>query len=371
VVFSKREPESGGNAAVGSVGTHPSVVELFQSRNLLKRELDTVTAERDVLRTDVEDLRKRYEETQRQLSSLEQVLSDPERGQSAILYYRLRAIWDTCRQQLKAMAEDMSGRQEQLESGKHTETAEQRRAAKLQEMQRLVDMVERNRQLLEGSIAEMEGQIIKLKRFWHRKKREQLQQQIDSTREKLAPLAKRKAELMASLEVARKEPITAFSGISIPARRAINLAVLAMAQYLYLHFTENNIAEMARSSGLKPVSDVNYGMPNDCLAIGAQLRDVVLKLRADTARPEKLKLRVEYLRQKVTYAGAEDTVPEESSLDYMLPSAANSPAIDTRANAMPVNVMSLNYWDIQNLLLKPPEKPEAAQPDIKVVGTGD
>lgn len=365
--MSKKETES----RTVVMSTHPSVVELFQSRNLLKRELDTAVAERDVLRADVEDLRKRYDETQRQLSTLEQVLGDPEKGQSAVLYYRLRAIWDTCRQQLKAMAEDMSGRQEQLESGKHTETAEQRRAAKLQEMQRLVEMVERNRQSLESAIAEMEAQIIKLKRFWHRKKRESLQQQIDSTREKLAPLGKRKMELMASLEAARKEPITAFSGISIPARRAINLAILAMAQYLYLHFTENNIAQMARSSGTKPVGDVNYGMPNDCLAIGAQLREVVLKLRADAARPEKLKLRVEYLRQKVTYTGAEDTVPEESSMDYMLPSAANSPGVDTNANAMPVNVLSQNYWDVQSLLLKPPEKGEVPQPDIKGIGTGD
>ena len=366
-------PEAGKEAAVGAVSTQPSVVELFQSRNLLKRELDLAVAERDVLRADVEDLRKRYDEAHRQLTSLEQMLLDPEKGQSAILYFRLRAIWDTCRQQLRVLAEDLSTRQEQLESGKHMASGEQRKAAKLQEMQRLVEMVEKNRQLLEGTISEMETQSLKLRRFWHRKKRERLQAQIEATREKLSPLGKRKAELMASLEAARKEPISAFSGISVPARRAINLAALAMTQYLYLHFSEHNISEMARSAGTKPVSDVNFGMSNDVVTIGAQLRDVVLKLKADTGRPEKLKLRAEYLRQKVTYKSAEDTVPEVSSMDYMLLTAVNSNALDTVSNALPVNVLHLNYWDVQSVLLQPPQKTEeeAPLPDIKVVGTGD
>ena len=94
---------------------HKSLVNIFQDRNLLKRKLDEAEAERTVLRADVEDLRKRHDELQRQLSSLEKMLIDPERGQSAILYYRLRAVWDTCRQQIKALAEELSTRQEQLE----------------------------------------------------------------------------------------------------------------------------------------------------------------------------------------------------------------------------------------------------------------
>lgn len=371
-LFSK-EPEADKETTVATVSTHPSVVELFQSRNLLKRELDQVTAERDVLRADVEDLRKRYEETQRQLTSIEQMLVDPEKGQSAILYYRLRAIWDTCRQQLRVLAEELSARQEQLESGKHAETAEQRKAAKLQGMQRLVDMVEKNRQSLEMAVADMEAQLSRLKRFWHKKKRQQLQLQIDATREKLQPLAKRKMELIASLEAARKEPVTAFSGISIAARRAINTAILAMTQYLYLHFSEHNVAEMARSAGTKPVSDVNFGLGMDVIGIGNQLREVVLKLRADTTRPEKLKLRAEYLRQKLTYKSAEDTVPEDSSMDYMLLNAANSAALDTLTNALPLNVLHMNYWDVQSVLLQPPQKQQEEQPmpDIKVIGSGD
>src|ERR1700748_3055550 len=110
---------------------------------------------------------------------------------------------------------------------------------------------------------------------------------------------------------------------------------------------------MGRGAGLKPVMDVNFGGANECLKIGAQMWEVVMKLKADTLRPEKLKHRAEYLRQKLTDASDRDSVPETHSLDSLLPSAANSAALDTTVTAMPVNVLNLNYWDLENLLLKP------------------
>ena len=365
-LFKKREPKLANGVAGSDAAGDSSLAEIFQNRNTLKRELDQAVAERDVLRGDVASLQKRHDELQRQLQSLEQMLTDPEKGQNAILYYRLRAIWDTCRQQIRLLAEELSARQDKIERAKHTETCEQQKSAELAEMQRFLDMVDQNRQTIEAGIGEMEQELGRLKRFWHRGKRRALQQEIDTAREKIPPLSTRKAELMASMEQTRRTPLPDFPGLSVEAMRGINTTMLALAQYFYLHFSENNIGEMAKSAGTKPVSDVNFGMTNDCLAIGAQLRDVVLKLKNDAARNEKLKHRSEHVRRSATYKG-EGTVPEESSLDYLLPTTANSSAIDASANALPVNVLRLNYWDVQTLMLKPVEKTEAP-PAIKVVG---
>ena len=366
-LFKKQTPRQEEAAAEETTEQHKSLVNIFQDRNLLKRRLDEAEAERAVLRADVEDLRKRHDEAQRQLTSLEKMLIDPERGQSAILYYRLKAVWDTCRQQIKALAEELSNRQEQQERERHGELFEQRRAAQLKDLQRMVDILDRDRQNLVLSMTDMERDIARLKRFWQKKRREAVQLQLEETREKLPPIDKRKAELLAKMEQTRKAPAQAFGGIGIPARRAINTALLALAQYLYLHFTEHSIAEMSRSAGTKPVSDVNYGSLNDCLAITANLWEVVMKLKKDTSRPEKLKNRSEYLRQKLSYANDGETIPEESSLDYMLPFSPNAATLDLSVNAIPVNVLHLNYWDIQSLLLRPPEKQEPL-PSVKAVG---
>ena len=238
----------------------------------------------------------------------------------------------------------------------------------MKDLQRLVEILDRDRQAIVLSITDMERDAARLKRFWQRQRREALELKAEETREKLPAIDKRKAELAAKIEQTRKAPAQTFGGIGIPARRAINTALLALAQYLYLHFTEHSIAEMARSAGTKPVSDVNYGSTNDCLAITTNMWEVVMKLKKDAARPEKLKNRSDYLRQKLSYANDGETIPEESSLDYMLPSSPHGANLDLTVNAIPVNVVHLNYWDIQSLMLRPPEQPEQVAPPVKAVG---
>jgi hypothetical protein len=269
------------------------------------------------------------------------------------------------------MAEELSGRHDQAERTRFTEAFEQQRATQIKDVQRLLEILESDRQSMAAGIAEMEQQVQKLKRFWHRKKRERLMLEIEDAMVKLTAIDKRKLELIARLEHVRKAPIPPYLGIGIPARRAINVALLSLTQYLYLHFTEQNFAEMARSAGTKPVSDTYFGLANDCLTMGVKMWEVVVKLKNDTLRTEKLKHRSEFLRQKLTYASDADCVPEESSLSYLLPSAPNAASIDTNLNAIPVNVLALNYWDIQTLLLKPPEEKVEQAPAVKVIGSGD
>ncbi|HSN16874.1 MAG TPA: hypothetical protein VLV87_01580 [Gammaproteobacteria bacterium] len=337
--------------------SHHTLVELFQERNTLKRRLDEAEAERAVLRADVADLGKRAEEATRQLAGLEKMLMDPEKGQNAILYYRMRAVWDLCRNQLRNIAEELSGRQDQVERKRYTEAFEQQRATQVRDIQKLIEILDRDRQALAGDIASMEAQIPQLKRFWHKQRREKLMEDIDQAMVKFGPIDKRRMELVKKLEQVKKAPLPTYLGIGVPARRAINVAMIAMAQYLYLHFMEHDIAQLARSAGTKPVIEVNFGGANDCLKIGAQMWEVVMKLKADTLRAEKLKHRAEFLKQKLTYASDQDSVPELASLDYMLPFAPNAATLDdTFTKTLPVNVLRQNYWDLETLLLKTPGK---------------
>ncbi|MGH8401064.1 MAG: hypothetical protein ACRESU_08175, partial [Gammaproteobacteria bacterium] len=220
---------------------------------------------------------------------------------------------------------------------------------------------------VQSGINEMQQGLAKLTRFWHRGKRKRLENDIINASEQLPPLETKKRDILARIDQTKKLKPPAWGGIGIPARRAINLALLSLAQYLYLHFTEYNISDMARSAGTKLVSDINFGMGKECLQIGNQVHEVVIKLRNDKTRPDKLKHRTEYLRQKAVFTSPQDTIPEESCLDYLLPASQSSPNIDAEARALGVNVLRLDYWELQTLLLKPPEKAEE-QPQLKVTG---
>lgn len=366
-MFSKSKRADSGAQMQGASDHHAQLAEIFGNRNLLKRELDEANAERKVLQADVEDLRQRYGETQRQLTTLEQMLADPEKGQNAILYYRLQAVWNTCRNQIRALAEDLSTRQDQVERAKFLEEFERDRKLRIGELAKQLMGVDRELTSVQSGIDEIQQSLAKLTHFWQRGKRKRGQSDIINARELLPPLETKKRDILARIEQTKQLKPPPWGGIGIPARRAINLALLSLAQYLYLHFTEHNISEMARNAGTKLVSDVNFGMANECLKIGTQVYDVVLKLRNDKLRPDKLRHRTDYLREKAVFTGAGDTIPEESCLDYLMPSSQSAPTIDAEARAIGLNVLRLNYWDLQALLLKPPEKGEQ-QPQLKVTG---
>jgi len=345
------------------------LVELFENRNLIKRELDQVSAERDLLKADAGDLRIRNEELQRQLTNLEQMLADAERGQSAIIYYRLRAVWNTCRQQLQTLAGDLAGRFEKAERTGFEEQAEKDRSRRLDELAQQFDKLERERRNLRNNLGDLQKHLPNLQKFWHKAKRADIQFQIDKLTKQFRPIESRKLELLAAMEEMRREKQQIWPGINVASKRTVNLWLLALAQYLYLHFAEYNIAEMARSAGTKPVSDVNFGLLNDCLTIGNHIYEVVVKLRADKARPEKLRFRVEHLCRNATYASETDTVPEESCLDYIPLPSQTAPTIDAEAQPVGINILRLSYWDIESILLKPPAPAQETHP--KAVALSD
>ncbi|MGB9428737.1 MAG: hypothetical protein WCC11_02495 [Gammaproteobacteria bacterium] len=355
----KRQTQDAPDAVTADSRT--KLVELFENRNLIKRELDQVTLERNTLKKEVEDLRGRHDELQRQLSSLEQMLADAERGQSAIIYYRLQAVWNTCKQQLRILADDLNGRYEKAERGGFEQNAGKDRGRRLDELAQQFDKLERERRNLRNSLGDLQKQLADLQKFWQKGKRAAVQFQIDKLTRQFKPIEAKKLELLAGMEMLRNEKEQVWSGISVASKRNINLWLLAMAQYLYLHFIENNISEMARSAGTKPVSDVHFGLLQDCLTIGNQIYEAVIKLRGDKVRPEKLRFRTEHLRSIATYASDGDTVPEESCVEYIAPASQAAPTIDAEAQPFAANVLRLNCWDIQNILLKPPETEPAAE----------
>lgn len=336
-----------------AVPQQTKLVELFENRNLIKRELDQVSAERDALRQELDTLRAQHLESQRQLNNLEQMLADAERGQSAIVYYRLRAVWETCRQQLRLLAEDLGSRFEKAERGGFEQDAGRDRSRRLDELAQQFDKLERERRNLRNQLAEVQQQLANLRRFWRKRKRETLQFQIDKLTRQFKPIETRKLELLGAMEVLRNQKLQIWPGISVASKRTVNLWLLALAQYLYLHLTEYNIAEMAHSAGTKTIADVHFGLLNDCLAIGNHIYEVVVKLRTDKSRPEKLRFRTEHLRSVASYASDQDTVPEESCLDYISQTSRLAPTIDAEAEAVAMNVLRRNYWDIRGILLVP------------------
>lgn len=336
-----------------AVTSQVKLEQLFEDRNRIKHELDQVLAERKLLQDELQKLRGHYLESQRQLSGLEHMLTDAERGQSALVYYRLRAVWSTCRQQLRVLAQDLNGRFESGERAEFERHQDSNRGRRLEELTGQFEQLERERRNLRADLQKLQQQMQGLGRFWQRGRRDVIQLQIDKVTRQFNPIEAKKLSLLSAIEGLRSQKPPVWSGIGISSKRTVNLWLLALAQYLYLYLSDHQIAEMARSAGTKSITDVNFGSLNDCLAIGNNIYAGVVRLRRDRTRPEALRYRAEHLRATVTYASDSETVPEESCVEYLAPTLPAGAVADTHTSGIAVNVLRLNYWDIQGSLLRP------------------
>ncbi|MGH8278590.1 MAG: hypothetical protein ACRETQ_03375 [Gammaproteobacteria bacterium] len=330
--------------------------QLFENRNRIKYELDRALAERKLLQDELGSLRGRYLESQRQLSGLEHVLADAEHGQSALVYYRLRAVWNTCSQQLRSLAQDLNGRFANFERVEFDRQHDKERGRRLDELTGQFEQLERERRDLRANLHKLQLQMAGLRRFWQQGRRAVIQFQIDKVTRQFAPIEARKLRLLSAIAVERKQKPQSWPGICTASKRTVNLWLLALAQYLYLQLAGQQIAEMARSAGSKRIADVNFGSLNDCLAIGNHVREAVMHLRRDRSRPEALRFRTEHLRDIATYSSDIDTVPEESCLEYITAILPAAPGVEGRTPPVAANVLRLNYWNLRASLLLPTER---------------
>lgn len=344
---------------------------LFEKRNELKREFARTLDELEALKSEHARVSEQLERDSVRLEGLEKVLSDPAECQNAIVYYRLDALWKTCSQQLEKRRTDLVQKYEELERTKLLEDfkahAEQQQK-QLEEKFRLVDEAYQEKA---DALAALQTRLVKSRMPWHFFRRKRLEAEILSAEEDMAPAISQREECLAELERVRDREPPAWKGLGVQSMREINLQLIAMAQYLVVHFSENDIASLARSTQLKHPGEWHYGNNEECTRLLRPIRDIVAKLRSDDRRAERLQRRVKHLRDTVSYDGNGSVVPEADRLSRIEQSPGATESLDSIHADIPVNVLESDYWGLDQLLVRPPRKkkplakppPESSEPE--------
>lgn len=330
---------------------------LFEKRNALKREFGRTLDELEQLRSEHAELTERHARCEQRLDGLEAMLTDPRRGQNAIIYYRLDTLWKRCRQLLEQRRAELVEKFEQLEKQKQLDHFRANAVEQQRQLEKKFEQYDAIYQEMADNLRTLQERLRKSQAIWHYFRRKRLVAEVATAEEQVAPIVAQRDECLAELERVRDREAPAFKGLSVQARREINIQLLAMAQYLYVHFSENDLSVLARATQEKQPGETNYGTPQECLAMEKPIRDATLKLKNDEKRAEKLKRRADHLRQTVTFAGNADTVPEVQSLGRIaLTFGATSTSLDAVRGDVLVNVLEQGYWGVDELLLAEAEK---------------
>jgi hypothetical protein len=135
------------------------------------------------------------------------------------------------------------------------------------------------------------------------------------------------------------------AGLDTAAKRSINFMILSFAQQLYLDYTEDNLAGLAKEASEKSVGAINYGSKADC----DELLEILTKRREDTEHAddfvETLQKRAKLIAEHALFRNDDDVVPAPGTVATIYDINANGVVRQSDAN-----LLGENYFAVAKVL---------------------
>ncbi len=327
------------------------VLALFRNRAELKKAYGELQEEIYRVKDRIKQQEGATQRVQEMLSALEARLGVTETAFPALVFYQLRRLWQTGRDLLQHFVAELAGQQEERERRQHLAEHNRRQFAKRQAAEQRLHEAQGLAALQAARLADLERQCARLQRFWHYFKRRALEQSIARTRAATASVDLSVVAARDSVEEIAREPVPAFPGLSLDARRAINIAAIAYAEVLCLRLARTQLVMQAREATRHREATDEYGSRAECEALMRQIEQADGLLRARSNLAQEVKQRSDRLKQIVRYRAAADAAPTAESLAFSEGDALGSGAGGLAAARMP-NVLAEDTWDLYSVLFR-------------------
>jgi chromosome segregation ATPase len=332
-------------------GEDTRVLALFRNRAELKKAYGELQDEIYRLKDRIKQQEGATQRVQEMLSSLEQRLGAQESGYPALVFYQLRGLWQLGRELIEQFVADLARQLEERERRAHFADHNRRMFARRQSVEAQLRAAETQSAEAGAQLAALQGERAKLNRFWHFFRRKQLERQIESARSSVVVADGALIEARGAFAALEKESAPEFPGLSLDARRAINLAAIAYAEVLCLRLVKTRLVSLAReATSRREVAD-NYGSRAECEAIMADIARARALIQARTNIAQDVKGRSERLKQIARYRGPNDTSPTPESIAFVEGDVLAGETLGASLARMP-NVLAEDTWDLFRILLR-------------------
>jgi hypothetical protein len=326
------------------------LMQLFQNRAGLKKAYADLKDEFHLLRDRLKQQEGATIRIQEQMDALGDLLGDPKTGFGALVFFQLRALWKTCHQQLSTFAADLTRQQEAREVAKHKADVEGARNARLadadQRLQAASAAANEQRRLL----AEAQQEISRLTAFWHYFRRRRRLKSLEALRSQLVMADQAVGDLHAERSAIEGEGSLEFPGLSLAARRTINLAIIGYAELLCEHADAFGLAARAKEAVARRVHEMTFGTRADCESYMQRVQKAQLAVANQKQITGLVRAKLERLRATCEYRNTADTVPTADSLSPPVTELEFDKPKPASANTW--NVLAEDYWDLYTLLLR-------------------
>ena len=191
--------------------------------------------------------------------------------------------------------------------------------------------------------------LTRLTAFWHYFERRRRQKALESLRQAVVLADGRVGDLHAERSAISGEAHADFPGISLGARRNINLAIISYAELLCENVDVFGLAAKAKEAVARRVHEMTFGGRAECEDYMQRVQKAQFAVANQKQLMATLKTKMERLRSGCEYRNSADTVPTADSLTPV--AAAGAPAA-IRGQPAAWNVLAEDYWDLYTLLLR-------------------
>ena len=328
------------------------LLKLYWNRAAVKRELAQLRRERHDLLDRLKDQEGEIARAQEQLDGLERLLTNPLAAANAMVYFQLRHLWRVAAQRLSDFGTELRNQRAQRELAqlRHSVLAKRKRRLGAIE-QKSVSLAEKYK-LVSAQLKEREAELEGLNALLRLFKGRRLTRQIESLTQGRLALKEKLTELKGLHAKIANEPMPEPEELSQESRRMINVAVIALAQHLVLHFSEHNLASLAKTSMDKAVRDMQFGDRRDCDRMVERIRERINQLKKEKNLPALVQRRAAALSGQLKYRNEADTVPLADCVAAIATQIDGS-AQNRRSSDAPVriNVLAEEYWDLYTVLV--------------------
>ncbi|MGH8150779.1 MAG: hypothetical protein ACRETB_12505, partial [Steroidobacteraceae bacterium] len=242
------------------------VLVLFKNRAELKKAYGEVQEEVHRLKDRVKQQEGATARVQEMLAALESRLGLVETAYPALVFYQLRALWQCGRGIIEVFVAELARQQDERERRTFLAECNRRLFLKRQGVASRVRAAEVQHVEVHRRMADLVAARTRLTRLWHYFKRRDIDRQLHSARDDASVAERALAEARAAADQLNEEPAPQFPGLSVEARRAINLAAVAYAEILCVRLVDTPLVALAKEATSRREAADDYGERAECEA---------------------------------------------------------------------------------------------------------
>lgn len=321
------------------------LMDLYWNRAELKKEFARMREERFRLQDAVKRQEGATARLQQKLDYLEDLLIDPQTTHNVVVYYQLRGLALRCKSKLARFAEQLK---QQREQKKHQSLLADWQGQLDDEARiinrQLLDKQSRVQQL-EETLQSEQRKLTSMSGFVRLFRGRSVMRTIDAIAEQMETSIVEERLLLDELDALKNRQPPDHQGLEIPAKRSINLMIIAFAQQLYLYFERDSIAGMVKEASQKSVGAINYGSRYEC----EQLLEVIAAsgeaMEKESDFADILRKRAKLLGERAQFSSENEAVPIAATVDSVIQFDE-----EMSVRELDVGILGENYWDVCKVL---------------------